>query len=149
MRKLPFLCALAILIAPSLYAQNNRFEDWRKADLNGDGVLTLEEVPAPLQVFFDRIDSNADGKLGEQELIAANKRLQQRSEGSRNKRPVQLPEGVSMRRDEVYREGHDRWKLDVYLPEAEAPQGGRPGLVFVHGGGWRSGSKDGGQWSSL
>ncbi|MEM7602357.1 MAG: alpha/beta hydrolase, partial [Verrucomicrobiota bacterium] len=62
---------------------------------------------------------------------------------------MSIPEGVAVRKDQVYREGHERWKVDVYLPEEEAPEGGRPGIVFVHGGGWRSGSKDGGQWASL
>ena len=31
--------------------------------------------------------------------------------------------------------------LDVYRPAAAAPPGGRPAVVFVHGGGWRGGDK--------
>ncbi|MDF1824767.1 MAG: alpha/beta hydrolase fold domain-containing protein [Verrucomicrobiales bacterium] len=130
-------------------AQRTAFDQWREVDQNGDGVLTLDEVPDSLKSFFDRVDTNLDGKLNESELKAANRRLMQRSSPQRSSGLPPLPEGVSVRRDQVYREGHERWKLDVYFPEAEASEGGRPGLVFVHGGGWRSGSKDRGQWASL
>ena len=50
--------------------------------------------------------------------------------------------GVNALRDLVYVEGgHERQKLDLYLPEkAEGPL---PLIVWVHGGGWQNGSKDG------
>ncbi|MCB1279068.1 alpha/beta hydrolase fold domain-containing protein [Prosthecobacter sp.] len=50
--------------------------------------------------------------------------------------------GVKAHRDLVYVEGgHERNKLDLYLPEtAEGPL---PLLIWVHGGGWQNGSKDG------
>lgn len=32
-------------------------------------------------------------------------------------------------------------KLDLYLPEGEAPAGGWPVFLFVHGGGWASGDR--------
>jgi acetyl esterase/lipase len=50
--------------------------------------------------------------------------------------------GVKAHRDLVYVEGgHERHKLDLYLPEkAEGPL---PLLIWVHGGGWQNGSKDG------
>jgi len=52
-----------------------------------------------------------------------------------------VPEGVTLVPDIVYREGHDRWTLDLCLPEnfSEGPK--RPAIVFVHGGGWRIGHK--------
>ncbi|MGV3662722.1 MAG: prolyl oligopeptidase family serine peptidase [Prosthecobacter sp.] len=54
---------------------------------------------------------------------------------------AQMP-GVKAHRDLVYVEGgHERHKLDLYLPEkADAPL---PVLIWVHGGGWQNGSKDG------
>lgn len=45
-------------------------------------------------------------------------------------------------RDLVYVEGgHERHKLDLYLPEKA--NGPLPLLIWVHGGGWQNGSKDG------
>jgi acetyl esterase/lipase len=52
-----------------------------------------------------------------------------------------MPEGVVAHRDLVYvPEGHERQKLDLYLPE----KGGAPFplIIWVHGGGWQSGSKE-------
>ena len=51
-----------------------------------------------------------------------------------------IPDGVKVVPDLAYREGHERWTLDLAVP---AEEGGppRPAIVFVHGGGWRSGDK--------
>jgi acetyl esterase/lipase len=53
-----------------------------------------------------------------------------------------LPEGVRAFRDLAYVEnGHERQKLDLYLPEkAEGPL---PLIIWIHGGGWQNGSKEG------
>ncbi len=50
--------------------------------------------------------------------------------------------GVKEHRDLVYVEGgHERNKLDLYLPEKA--EGTLPLIIWVHGGGWQNGSKDG------
>ncbi|HRJ08431.1 MAG TPA: alpha/beta fold hydrolase [Prosthecobacter sp.] len=55
---------------------------------------------------------------------------------------TRVPEGVRAHRDIVYVEGgHERHKLDLYLPEKS--QGPLPLIIWVHGGGWMNGSKDG------
>ena len=53
-----------------------------------------------------------------------------------------LPAGVKVLRDIPYVEGgHERNRLDLYLPEkAEGPL---PLIVWIHGGAWLAGSKDG------
>jgi acetyl esterase/lipase len=52
-----------------------------------------------------------------------------------------LPPGVKVERDLAYvPDGHERQKLDLYLPEKAA--GRLPIIVWIHGGGWRNGSKD-------
>lgn len=60
------------------------------------------------------------------------------------RQPVQsprVPEGVQAYRNLAYVEnGHDRQKLDLYVPEAKLPL---PVIIWVHGGGWQAGSKDG------
>src|SRR4051794_37577629 len=54
----------------------------------------------------------------------------------------ELPDRVKAFTNIVYRRAGDRRvKLDVYVPTAEAPPGGRPAIVAIHGGGWRGGSK--------
>jgi len=54
-------------------------------------------------------------------------------------RPKELPEDAKVLSNLAYVEnGHAQQKLDLYLPAQ--PKG--PLLVWIHGGGWRGGSKD-------
>ena len=51
-------------------------------------------------------------------------------------------EGVKVLRDLQYVEGgHERNRLDLYLPEKA--EGRLPLIVWIHGGGWQGGSKEG------
>jgi acetyl esterase/lipase len=56
---------------------------------------------------------------------------------------VRLPEGAKAHRDlEYVKGGHERQRLDLYVPEqADGPL---PVIVWVHGGAWLGGSKEGG-----
>jgi acetyl esterase/lipase len=55
-------------------------------------------------------------------------------------RPPPLPADVVVHRDLAYVPGgHERQKLDLYLPKGAA--GPLPVIVWVHGGGWQNGSK--------
>lgn len=56
-------------------------------------------------------------------------------------RPMPVPPGVTAHRDLAYVDGgHERQKLDLYLPtDARGPL---PVIVWVHGGGWQNGSKN-------
>ncbi|MDA7890063.1 alpha/beta fold hydrolase [Akkermansiaceae bacterium] len=152
MRALEIVSVLIVTL-PSLFAdaESKRVKEWMKADKNNDGVLTIGEASGLMKRFFDRNDRDSDGRLTKEELKALESRLQKnpRTGEQRKRAEAALPEGVTVRKDQVYRSGHDRWKLDVYLPKEGAPKGGRPGLVFVHGGGWKSGSKNGGVWASF
>ena len=50
-----------------------------------------------------------------------------------------VPEGVTVYRDVAYvTDGHERQKLDLYVPEVGE---NLPLLIFVHGGAWRGGDK--------
>ncbi|MHC4700142.1 MAG: prolyl oligopeptidase family serine peptidase, partial [Planctomycetota bacterium] len=52
-----------------------------------------------------------------------------------------IPEGVKVVADIAYRDGPSKaWRLDLAMP-AEPGDKPRPAIVFVHGGGWRSGDK--------
>lgn len=51
-----------------------------------------------------------------------------------------LPEGVTALRDIPYvTGGHERQKLDLYLPKAENKL---PLIIWIHGGAWLEGSKE-------
>lgn len=53
-----------------------------------------------------------------------------------------VPDDVSAQRDIPYRTGDDDALLDVYFPSALAADESLPTIVWTHGGGWVSGSKD-------
>ena len=53
--------------------------------------------------------------------------------------PPQAPEGVTVHRDLAYvTNGHERQKLDLYIPNAGE---NLPLIIWVHGGAWRGGNK--------
>src|SRR5713101_8014594 len=64
--------------------------------------------------------------------------------GARGQRPAprqRLPDGVKALRDlEYVKGGHERQKLDLYLPEKS--DGPLPLIVWIHGGGWIGGNKE-------
>ena len=63
-------------------------------------------------------------------------------ERPRRPAPPRLPEGVKVLRDLQYVEGgHERNRLDLYLPEKA--EGRLPLVVWIHGGAWWAGSKEG------
>ncbi|MHC4680255.1 MAG: alpha/beta fold hydrolase, partial [Planctomycetota bacterium] len=52
-----------------------------------------------------------------------------------------IPPGVRVIPDIAYREGASKaWRLDLAMPKEPGDEP-RPAIVFVHGGGWRSGDK--------
>jgi acetyl esterase/lipase len=60
---------------------------------------------------------------------------------AQNNPPFVVPDNVTHIENIVYGTGGGRdLHLDLYLPDNDKPL--RPGIVFVHGGGWRSGDKN-------
>jgi acetyl esterase/lipase len=54
-----------------------------------------------------------------------------------------VPEGTRILRDLAYvPDGHERQKLDLYLPVQNQEAGPLPLIVWVHGGAWLAGSKE-------
>ncbi|MCX7010024.1 MAG: prolyl oligopeptidase family serine peptidase [Kiritimatiellaeota bacterium] len=62
-------------------------------------------------------------------------------QGQPRRGPEQLPPGTTVQRDVEYVAGGGKSQaLDLYVPENA--DGMLPVIIFIHGGGWRSGSKD-------
>lgn len=109
------------------------FNRW---DKDGSGFLSKDELPAYAQRNFKRVDSNSDGKISLQEHRAFLK--------------PRASKQLNVQRDIEYVEnGHERHKLDLYLPpkadgkaKTAEKAGKRPLIVWIHGGGWKQGSKD-------
>ena len=52
----------------------------------------------------------------------------------------ETPEGLLFERDIAYREGHERWVLNVIAPKKTSTTA-RPAVLLVHGGGWAGGDQ--------
>mgnify|MGYP002629728102 CR=1 FL=1 len=52
---------------------------------------------------------------------------------------AQAPGAAPTHRDVAYDDEHASQRLDVYLAESEKPT---PAMIYIHGGGWRAGSKN-------
>ncbi len=64
---------------------------------------------------------------------------------ARRRNASRLPETVTFKQDVEYvAAGHERQKLDLYLPKRPAGEK-LPLVVFIHGGGWKNGDKAGGR----
>lgn len=135
-------------------AAGDQIKRWLQMDKNGDGKLTKNESTGLMKRFFDRNDANKDGFLDRQELRALQQRLsrnrgRQPQNNNRNRQSGMstdqllktVPDGVVVEPDIAYRPGESKaWKLDLLRPKKDSDKP-RAGIVFVHGGGWRSGDK--------
>lgn len=106
-------------------------------DTNKDGLLSRKEFPQRWVGMFDRIDANKDGQISLAEDM--NFRINLPARSRRSPLPP-LPKGATVHRDLTYSKVGDRaLPLDLYLP-AETDKL-TPVVMWIHGGGWRQGSK--------
>ncbi|MBL7189309.1 MAG: alpha/beta hydrolase fold domain-containing protein [Phycisphaerae bacterium] len=118
---------------------------WLSMDKDGDGKIAKDEAEGQLKANFEPNDTNKDGFLDRSELNGLSQRLSSgRSQQQSNRsQAVQLAAGAKLERDIVYSQvGGRKLLLDLCLPaKGSAPS---PVIVWVHGGGWRNGSKNAG-----
>ena len=138
-----------------------RIKNWLKTqDTDQDGRIGDDEATGLMQTNLARNDTTGDGYLDREELGQLAERLTRSGFGQSGRtrtrnRPGNsgrqgmsseellkgAPEGVTIEPDIAYRPGDSKaWRLDLIMP-SERGEKPRPGLVFVHGGGWRNGDK--------
>lgn len=167
-RLIVIVCLLVAANSNTVSAQRPRtakaFADGvlKQLDQDGDNKVAKSESRNRLKQNFDKVDSDGDGFLDESELLKLGSRLagNQRPDEKRNggqrsdQKPAtensaaKAPDNVVLKTDVAYREGNKKWKLDIAKPKSDSKEP-RPAIVFIHGGGWRSGDKGGGQWRSM
>jgi len=115
----------------------------RRHDRDKDGDVTRDEYQGPA-LLFRLADRDSDGAVTKAEYNAATARLRKARQGS-PKRPGwgrKPPQGVKAIRNVEYAKVDGlSLKLDLYVPEKS--DANRPLLVWIHGGGWTKGSKNG------
>ena len=110
----------------------------RREDANRDGKVTRSEFKGPPRLF-ERFDQNGDGVLTQEDFAGSPAR--NRNAGGRG---FVAPDDVEVRRDVIFGKGGGRdLKMHVVLPKS-ASERPRPAYVWIHGGGWQGGTKEGG-----
>ncbi len=108
----------------------------RREDANQDGKVSKVEFKGPAGLF-ERLDGNGDDVLTKEEF-------QQRPTRPLQRRGSNAPADVNVLRDVVYGTGGGReLKMHIVLPKEPLAEPA-PVYVWIHGGAWRAGTKEGG-----
>ncbi|MFH1737504.1 MAG: alpha/beta hydrolase fold domain-containing protein [bacterium] len=88
------------------------------------------------------LDDCFDGHYPSDHLpVLADVKIPEIKTAARGRPTAPIPETVQCDRNVVYGKGGDRdLTLDLYYPKEMGTH--RPGIVFIHGGGWRGGNRD-------
>ncbi len=112
---------------------DGRFLRW---DKNKDNRLTRDELPSAIRGNFDRVDTDQSGWISLDEHFKFLNRTPGGSAGS-------LASIKKFKNLAYVNQGHERHRLDLYLPQSQVSSTKLPLIIWVHGGGWKNGSKDG------
>jgi acetyl esterase len=127
---------LTVWLAMPCFAQtsetSNRFIE--KNDRDGDGKLSLDEMPEQAQRLFAKVDADGDGFITADEDAAFRASRDKMKEGKK-KMENELPEPDY---PNVKYGPHERNVFDFWKAETDTPA---PLVIFYHGGGFRGGDK--------
>ena len=139
---------ICILAVPIVHAQNRTspFDTW---DTDKDGSVSKSEFPERFpEGVFARVDTNNDGKLPRKEDQAYRNRNRNRAEQPNVPEPAtanqnqaaETAANIRIEKDIIYETVNGRdLPLDLYRPaDATEPM---PLIIWIHGGGWKGGSK--------
>lgn len=139
------IASLATLSAISIYGQQTSpFDTW---DADNDGFVSKSEFPSRFPASrFDQVDTNRDGRISraEDETFRGRNRtnsVQTQTPSPNQNRNARIPPNTRISKDIVYETVNGReLPLDLYRPaNAEEPM---PLIIWIHGGGWKGGSKN-------
>lgn len=143
----PFLLIFIFTISPSISQgqQSSAFDNW---DTDNDGYISRSEFPDRFPASrFDQVDKNRDDRISKAEDAAfrgRNRNAQASSTQTTNANQNQnsrIPEGTLISKDIVYETVNGRdLPLDLYRPANMTKP--LPLIIWIHGGGWKGGSKN-------
>ena len=147
--KTSLICFVALTIsASSVLSANDAFkkkalELYPQADTNGDGVLSDEEEAALSRQALKRYpqaDRDGDGVLSD----AEKQRLLRMAANRMKPKPAsQTPKRAETNRAPTFANvkygEHERQVFDIWLADSKQPT---PLAIYIHGGGFKSGSKE-------
>ncbi|MFG0266602.1 MAG: alpha/beta hydrolase fold domain-containing protein [Rhodopirellula sp. JB055] len=109
-------------------------------DANDDGKVSKNEFSGPARLF-ERLDRDGDGQILIREVIG---NMSVRRPANDRNLSSRSPRGVDVKRNVIFGKGGGRdLKMHIVLPESK-PSEPLPAYVWIHGGGWQAGSKEGG-----
>lgn len=127
------ITAPTLMVAQTINSPRDPVREFETWDTNSDERLTPKELPDKLRKNFDRVDRDGDG------FISLDEHLRVRRGGPREERD-RPAEGYKKIEDLSYAANDNpRQMLDLYLPENIQEK--LPVLCWIHGGGWKNGSK--------
>ena len=127
------LLALVICLSwQSMSAEKEAiFRSW---DRNGDGFLVIEEVPPPMQKFFNSKDANGDGKVSMQEHLGL-KRKPSLSNSSEKKAHETTNTKPTFRIRQIWHQETNGYDREVFVREPKKVNGKVPVVIYFHGNG--------------
>ena len=136
------LLALTVLVTVTLPAalavpfdEVRLTPQWQALDTNKDGAVSIDELH-PMQARVMKMhDADENGVISLAEFASFDL-----DPGGASR--VAIPESVRLIEDLPYATTSDpRQRLDVYLPKQAVDSDPLPVIAYIHGGGWKMGSK--------